>query len=330
MSGQAYVFRFDPVVGHFETFTIPTIGANPQSVGVVSNSANLEVWFTEPGADQIGRLIYTDTTDYVLREYTVMEGSTPLNLAVDGEYIWFTAQRGNWIGRLAVTSGGYVTFPVPTAGSQPSGIDVAPDSSVWFTEMAADKIGRLTVTTTTDYEVTEYPINGTNVGAYGIAVQTNNYVWFGETRTGTVRRLKVADGSYVWTTMLGPHGYPYALLIDDGRNYLWLTERDDNQISQVELTTLMIVNSFPITPASNRLPTGLTLLGNNQFWFSGQGSGQIGRMVYTSTAIFQFEAFDLPVHGLRAMDITTDDNGRLWIVAYIPQRVFLPLTMRDQ
>lgn len=325
-SGYAYVFRFDPALRHFETFTIPTTGANPHSVAVVSNIVGLDVWFTEPGADQIGRLIYTDTTHHVFREYTVTKGSRPLNLAADEEYIWFTAHQGNWIGRLTISSGDIVTFPVPTADSQPAGIDIAPDGSVWFTEMAADRIGRLT----TDYEFKEYPINGTDVGAYGVAVQSDQYVWFGETGTGIVKRLKVADGSFLWTTQLGASGYPYALLADSGRNYLWLTERDDDQISLIELTTLTIVNSFPITPTPNSRPTGLTLRGSDQFWFSGQGSGQIGRMVYTSPTKYNFNVFDLPVGGLWAMDIAADTGGHLWTVAYMPQCVFLPLAMKSQ
>jgi virginiamycin B lyase len=330
--GQAYVFRFDPAVESFQTFTVSTVGANPHSVEVVSNTTNLDVWFTEPGADRIGRLIYTNTMDYVFREYAVAEGSMPLNLVADGEHIWFVAHQGNWIGRLAVASGGIMTFPVPTASSRPAGIDVAPDGSVWFTEMAADKIGQLVVTTTTDYAVTEYLITGTgtNVGAYGITVQSNEYIWVGETRTGIVRRLKAADGTFIWTSGLGADGYPHTLVVDPGRDYLWLTERDDNQISQIEVGTLHIANSFNITPTSNTRPTGLTMLGSNQFWFSGQEGGQIGRMVYTSPTKYNFKVFDLPVSGLWAMDIVADKGGYLWTVAYLPRRIFLPLTMRSQ
>ena len=326
-SGQAYVFRFDPALQHFETFTVPTVGANPHSLEVVPGVSSLDVWFTEPGADQIGRLIYTDT-DHDFQEYPVAEGSMPLNLAADadGSSVWFTAHRGNWIGRLSVASGELVTFSVPTADSEPAGIDIAPDGSVWFAEMAADKIARLTVA----QEFEEYPINATDVGAYGVVVQGNEYVWFGETRTGIVKRLKIADGRFVWTTLLGTSGYPYSLLVDDRRSYLWLTERNDNQISQVELTTLTIVNSYLITPTPNSLPTGLTALGSNQFWFSGQGSGQIGRMVYTSPANYRFEVFDLPIRGLQAMDIATDRGGCLWTVAYSPWRVFLPMTTKFQ
>jgi streptogramin lyase len=327
LAGQAYVFRFDPTRGYSETFAIPTVGANLHSVEAAPNAAGLDVWFTEPGADQIGRLIYTSTTDYAFREYPVAEGSMPLNLAADadGGYIWFTAHRGNWIGRLAMASGDIVTFPVPTAGSEPAGIDIAPDGSVWFTEMAADKIGRLTPA----HQFEEYPIDDADVGAYGIAVQNDKYVWFGESKTGTIKRLSVAGGTFLRAWLPDADGYPYALLIDAGRDYLWLTERDKNRISQVELGTLTIVNTFPITPMANSLPTGLTLLGGNELWFSAQGSGQIGQMVYTSPATYRFEMFNLPVHGLWAMDTAADESGHLWTVAYVPRRVFLPLTVRS-
>lgn len=329
--GQAYVFRFDPQAESFESFAIPTVGANPHSVKVVPGTGSLNVWFTEPGADQIGRLIYTNTANSVLREYSVTVGSMPLDLVVDGDgnHVWFTAHRGNWIGRWAVSNGELITFPVPTANSQPAGIDLAPDGSIWFTEMAADKVGRLIVTGTMVYEFKEYPINDTSVGAYDIAVQTDRYVWFSETRTGNIKRLKVADGSFSAITPLSANGYPYALVWDTGRSYLWFTERDSNQISQIQLTTLTILNSYPITPSPNSRPTGLTLLGSNQFWFSGQGSGQIGRMVYTSPIEYNFKFFDLPISGLWAMDIAAAPDGRLWTVAYLPRHVFLPLMMRS-
>jgi virginiamycin B lyase len=332
VTDQVYVFRFDPVVKGFETFTIPTTGAAPYDVEVVPGTGNVNVWFTESGADRVGRLVYTNTTDYVFQEYQVSGGSKPLNLAVDGDYVWFTAYQGGWIGRLAVASGNIVTFPVPTVNSRPADIDVAPNGSVWFTEMAADKIGRLVVTTTSDYAVKEYPVTGTGtgVGVYGIAVQSNEYVWVCETGTGIARRLKVADGSYVWTAGLGSDGYPYALVMDHGRNYLWLTERNDNQISQIELGTLYIANSFDITPTFNARPTGLTMLGSDQFWFSAKGSGQIGRMAYTSSVEYNFEVFTLPVSGLWAMDIVADQDGYLWTVAYAPERVFLPVAVKNR
>jgi virginiamycin B lyase len=328
--GQAYVFRFDPVAETFETFALPTVGANPHDVEVIPGVSGVDVWFTEPGADQIGRLVYTDTADYEIVEYGVPQGSTPLHLAVDGAYVWFTAREGNWIGRLPLAAGSLETFPVPTANGQPAGIDVGPDGSIWFTEMAADKIGRLEVNTPADYDFTEYPIDKSDVGAYGIAVQDERYVWFSETKTGIVKRLKVADGTFgTWTNQLGTTSYPYTLLMDGGRNYLWITEREHDQISFIELTTLTIINTFDIPADGSVRPTGLTMLGSNQFWFSGQDSGQLWRLAYTSPAQKYFDSFPLPIPGLWAMDVAADSTGVLWVVAYTPHRAFLPLALRS-
>src|ERR671925_612329 len=45
-------------------------------------------------------------------------------------------------------------YPVPTSGSQPSGITVGPDGALWFTEENKHKIGRIT----TSGSITEYPV----------------------------------------------------------------------------------------------------------------------------------------------------------------------------
>src|ERR1700742_2427686 len=45
-------------------------------------------------------------------------------------------------------------FPIPTAGSLPSGITVGPDGALWFTESGSGKIGRIT----TSGVITEFPL----------------------------------------------------------------------------------------------------------------------------------------------------------------------------
>lgn len=331
---DAFVFRFDPALGSFETFTVPTQGANPHSVAVRSGGAHWDVWFTEPAADQIGRLVYTGTNDYAFSEYTmtlgtVKVGHEPLNLAVDGNYVWFTARRGNFIGRVAPDTGEIVAFTGLTTASQPAGIDVAPDGSVWFAEMAADRIGHLVVTTTNDYEITEYPINRTGVGANAVEVQSGQYVWFAETATGRLTRLKIADGSMNIFVSLGTGSYPFDLLYDVGPDYLWVTESQRHRISQIELTTNKLQNSYDVPPGGGA-PRGLTQVGSNHFWFTQYESGQIARLVYTSPTDVRFETFTLPVKGLFVPDIAAADDGALWIVAYRPPyQVNLPVLTRD-
>lgn len=326
VSPDAFILRFDPTIQSFETFSIPTRGANPRGLAVVSDGANVDVWFTEPGADKIGRLIYTSTQDFAFLEYEVAPGSVPLNLAHSGPYVWFTARAGDYIGRIEISSGEIVTFSRFTANSQPSGIDIAPDGSVWFTERATDKIGRLVVTTTTDYAVKEYPVTGTgpHVGLYGIAVQSDDYVWVGETETGIVRRLNATDGTSIWYTGSKPGSHPYALEMDPTRPIPWFTENGHDQISFPILGSNHWIVAFDITPTVNMRPTGLTILGSNQLWFVGQKYGKLGRMVYTSPLEYSFKLFDLPSDALMAMDINHDQGGHLWTVAYYPQ-IFLPM-----
>jgi virginiamycin B lyase len=327
--GQAYVFRFDPALGSFETFTIPTAGARPHSVGVMPGQDQVDVWFTMPGTDQIGRLVYKDTGDYQYLPYTLTLGSQPLNLVVDQarEMVWFTEHLGNRIGRLELGSGSavtYTSFAVPTANSRPAGIDLAPDGSVWFTEMAADQAGRLVVRTPTDYDLTEYAVSGTetDVGLYGVAVQSNEYIWLAETHTGRIRRLAASTGRSIYVS-LGQGSWPYAMVVDEGRDFVWATELDRDRITQIEIGTLYLPNSF--TPAPGFVPTGLTMVGSDQFWFAGKGTSRIGRLFYQGTHDFSFDLFELPVQRVWGMDIEADPNQNLWTVAYVPHDAMLPL-----
>lgn len=334
---DAYVYRFDAKLESLETFTIPTKGARPHSIAAMPRTVGQEVWFTEPGADQVGRLVYTSTGVFAFDEFPVGAGSEPFNLVVDSgrQVVWFTERSSNRIGGLLVDNGNapeYVSFTVPTADSEPTDIDLAPNGSAWFTEMAADNIGQLVATSPTDGVFTEYPITGTgeHVGAYAIAVQSDDYVWFSEINTGVVKRLRVADPPrYLWVSQLGRYSYPHALVVDNGRFLLWLTERHNNQLSHVELGTLFIVNQFDIEPNTALRPTGLTLVNDDELWFSGQGSGQIGRMVYTSPTQFEFDLYELPHDDLWAMDITSTDDGALWVVAYSPMPVSLPVVLKQ-
>jgi hypothetical protein len=92
--------------------------------------------------------------------------------------------------------------------------------------------------------------------------------------------------------------------------------------------TLQLVNSFDITQAVGFGPTGLEALSNGEFWFSGLGTGQIGRMIYTGTQDYQFTLYDLPITELWSLDIEADAAGDLWIVAHAPGRLVLPVMLK--
>jgi virginiamycin B lyase len=119
--------------------TIPTASSHPRRIVAVGQ----DVWFTENGANQIGRYNYNANH---FDEYPIpTPASAPLGITLgpDGN-VWFTEYAGNKIGRI--TPAGVVTeYTIPTAGSGPSSICLGPDGALYFTENITNKIGRLRV-----------------------------------------------------------------------------------------------------------------------------------------------------------------------------------------
>ncbi len=325
-AGESFVYRFDSGALSFAfTFTVPTDNANPWDVVVVPGAGQQEVWFTEAGMDQIGRLTYTDTNDYAFREYTLTVGSRPLNLVSDRGFIWFTAADGDYIGRLHPTTGQIDEFAV-TAGSSPADLDVAPDGSIWFTEMMADQIAHLVVTSTSDYVVTEYFDTSLSGGRpYGIVVAGAS-IYFAQTVNDRVTRFTPPD-SWVHIYSLPfsdiPDG-PYALELDDYGG-LWGTERAGNRVSYYTYGTFPIVNPYSLSPPGS-LPTSLVADVNNYLWFTQWQAGQIGRLIPGTYP--QRDYYPLPLAGLAPTGIATD-GGSMWVLASRPYRVRLLVIVRS-
>ena len=106
---------------------------------MISPGPDGNLWFTESGSNQIGRITTTGT----ITEFDVSTlNSEPSGIAPgpDG-YLWFTERLVNKIGRIT-TSGKVTEFEVPTADSAPNGITAGASGDMWFTEQLGDKIGR--------------------------------------------------------------------------------------------------------------------------------------------------------------------------------------------
>jgi virginiamycin B lyase len=297
---------------------------------VVSDTGHLDVWFTEPGVDRIGRLTYTDTNHYAFREYTLTVSSRPLNLVSGGGFIWFTGAGRNYIGRLDPTTGHIDEFDVPTAASYPADLDVASDGSIWFTEMAADQVGHLIVTATGAYTVTEYasPITDAGQGWPDGIVVVGSSIFFAHPRaiTDCVTRF-TPPASWVHITGLtsGIPDEPHRLAVNS-LNQVWGTERAGNAISSFGVGTMPIVNRHRLTP-TNSLPTGLAADVNDHLWFTQWRAGQVGRLIASVPS--QKDYYPLPSPDLTPTGIATDGSGGIWVLASRPYRVHLPAVMKS-
>jgi virginiamycin B lyase len=328
-SGDSFVFRFDPALEAFEAFTIPTAGAAPDGIAVFERpGASTEVWFAESGADRIGRLVYTGTTDYTWREYGLPAGSRPLNVVVDGAgRAWFTENGRNRIGRVDGTTGVTHEFVISTTDVAPYDLNIAPDGSIcWFTERGTDHLGQLVVTTTTDYMVHEFSVGISDAGLAGVVVENDDSVWAVLSNQNKLARLKPSNGRVDRTPPLYPTpAHPFMAVLTPNR--LWFTELYGNHISLYALTTQEFGLRYDV-PTPNSRPYDLDAdSAGETVWFSEQLGGKIGRLVLTPTATFT--EFPVPLPQARIQGLAVDSDDVVWFVADTWHTVNLPLIMRQ-
>lgn len=327
---QAYVYRLGPGGAFFGfTLTLATGGADPTDVTTVQKAGYQEVWFTESGADRIGRLSYTGTAIYTFQEYTLTAGSRPLNLVSGGGFIWFTEAGANSIARLDPETGQVITFAVPTADSYPADLDRASDGSIWFTEMAANQIGRLVVTSTIDYSFTEYTAPTLAGGKpYGI-VAAGSGVYFAQTANDKVTRFTPVDNKWIdiqsciTGTCIPKEPYKLAL---DSLGKVWGTERAGNRVSQYVYGTFADISPHAVAP-SGSLPTGIAVDTGDRVWFTQQSAGQIGRLDPSPPMTITY--YSLPQPSVLPSGIAVDSQGAVWVLASDRYRVLLPIVAKN-
>jgi len=123
--------------GQITEYPIPTAASNP--VGI-AKGADGNLWFSEHDAHRIGVV----TPAGVMTEYALTSNATPGSMSAgsDGN-VWFNeAGTANAIGRVT-PQGSIAEYPIPSAGSDPTGITSGPDQNLWFTELSTNKIGRI-------------------------------------------------------------------------------------------------------------------------------------------------------------------------------------------
>jgi virginiamycin B lyase len=333
-SSDSHIFLFDSTTSAFVfTFTLPTLNAQAWDIEAVPGGSATEVWVTAPGADQIGRLVYTSTSDYTYEQVQLPLGTYPLNLAVDDAYVWFTAPGRNLVGRLSRQDHGIEEFPIPTANSYPADLDIASDGSVWFTQMYADQVARLVVTSTAEYQITEYSRPLLQGGRpYGIVVKRetflgNDIVYLALSRSNAVVYFEPSSSPEVWVSLKWvnagetiPNG-PYRLASRPAGG-VWTTERRADRVTWLRWGgTTPSVHPYPVDPPQGLL-NGLDVDASGNVWFAQERAGRIGRLIASFTP--QKTTYPLPVADLAPRSVVSDGEGGIWVVAVKDFRLYLP------
>ncbi len=326
---SSFLYRFDSISQAFFTLTLP-IGSVPYGVAVTGTNPT-HVWVPEYGVNQIGHLIYTDTDDYQWITYSVTStaNSGPFRIAVNGNDVWFTERGANRVGRLDATTGQITEFSghglSPNSGL--ADIRVAPIGWVWVAAQSSNHLTRLVVTSTTDYDFREYS-HTSMVGIFGVAIESSESIWYASPGAHQIADLKVvedqvrADSSAFYYDSL-----PTEIVI--GGSYAWYTDWQRNTIGQVEIATWAMIRDYGSAPR----PAGLAVESPNvpvRLWYTQQDEqGAVGRFTYTSTVSTSFDSFPLPTQGLRPTGIAVAADRGVWLTAFAPVRVFLPVVLKS-
>jgi streptogramin lyase len=210
----------------------------------------------------------------------------------------------------AIAFGQAITeFPIPTAGSDPSGIATGPDGAVWFTEFRGNRIGRIT----TAGVVSEFAIPTSDSGPVDIAVGPDAALWFTEDSAGRVGRITIAGEITEFRTGAIAIGDSTVGISRGPDGNMWFTEWDAGQIGRITPAGVITLFTIPDIPMFRASPNDIVAGPDGALWFTEVNGNKIGRIT-TGGVITQF-AISAVTIGPR--DITAGPDGNLWFTESI-------------
>ncbi len=214
-----YLAFLDPEEGSFKRFDL-SAGAAPHNL-IVDGL----VWYAGNGDAHIGSLD-PDSGKITIYPMPDPAASDPHTMAFDrsGD-IWFTVQRGNFVGRLAVGSGEVKLIPVPTRSANPYGLVVDSQDRPWFAEFGTNK---LAMVDRAAFTIREFPLPRSAARPRRLEAASDGSIWYVDYAQGYVGRLDPTSGeSEEWRAPGGSGSSPYGMAIDH-RDRIWFVETGSN------------------------------------------------------------------------------------------------------
>jgi streptogramin lyase len=258
-------------------------------------------------------------------------------ITVAGNEVWFTEQLANRVGRLDATTGQIDEFyghGLPTDAGL-ADIATAPDGSIWLAGQAAKRLYRLVITSTTDYAFQEFLAGTTvttTVGPFGIDVVVINppdsYQIAFASPDGNRIGLLTPGTQQVMIAAAIPAGFaPTDIVYEAARDFVWFSEPGADRIGLSFKGTLQTAPTH-IGPIAR--PVFLSRMINHTLWLTQQDlAGQLARFVHTGPGVYSFTSYPLPMAGLQPNGVALADDGQVWLVAYQPARLYLPLVLNS-
>ena len=292
-------------------FALPT-GILPD---VIITGADGNLWFTDQGQLQIGRMTPTGSvTLFKIPSASltccISNGRDAIVVGPD-KNLWFTEANNSRIARIT-TDGVITEFPLPNAQGS-TAITIGADKNLWFTLDQA--IGRMTLNGT----VTIFPVPSNRI-LNGIPIQTmpnditsgpDGNLWFTEFQGEHIGRI-TPRGDITQFPLPNPYTPAYAITSGADGN-LWFTDGQlQNNIGRI--TPQGKVTEFPIQ-AYLSLNNGISRGPDGNLWFT-TTSDFIEKITPQGLVTpYSFPTFNEGKN--EPIDITLGPDGNLWITEKI-------------
>ena len=269
--GGNYLARLDPITGKITRIPLDD---EPGPHNLIVGSDGI-VWYSGNLAGYIGRYDpHTGRLEKIAMPDNKAEDPHTLVFDASEKHIWFTAQWGNFVGRLTVTSRQVDLIPVPTPGARPYGIIVAPNGVPWVALLGTDKLASVDPRT---LNLSEHRIapgaRPRRVGATG-----DGRIYYTDYRRGYLGRLDPATNKLdEWALPAGSGSAPYGMAVDrQGRVWAVETGPSPNTLVGFDPALNTIVSITPIPSGAGSVRHMHYHAATGTVWF-GTDEDTIGR-----------------------------------------------------
>ena len=262
------------------TVTEFTVAANSEPTGIIQASDGA-IWYTAKSGNSIHRV--DASTGTVTNSYTVPTanaGPTALVQEPGTNFIWFTEQTADKIGRIDTSnlaSATIVEFSAGvTVGGHPNAIAAGPAGDIYFTELDSGKLLRVNhsngnITTLTTYASGSRPA--------GIVQGPEGDLWVTLSGLNQIARFNVITPTPTPTPYTLPtNSEPIGITVGPD-NFIWFTESGIDRVGKIDPAGTVITAEYSSGITTGSRPNFITSAGG-VLWYTTKttGASRLGRV----------------------------------------------------
>ena len=140
--------------------------------------------------------------------------------------VWFTSPAVNRIGKVDAKTMKVSQWTMPTPGSAPRRLEIAPDGMIWTGEFRGGKMARFDPKTET---FIEYPLPGPDPSPYGMGFDADGFLWYNSHNMDRMGRFDPRTGNVV------EYPFPHAEItmrefFRDAEDRMWYGNSANNHV----------------------------------------------------------------------------------------------------